>query len=115
MVINNIFVTADDYSALISGAEERGFPRSLCAFIKGVYGASKIANIDEFVGVYEGDCSSTSGLIDVLKLDGVRIAPFAYPHSRSKEDLKVQMNKFLDYYGVNWEVVNEILGIKASC
>jgi benzoyl-CoA reductase/2-hydroxyglutaryl-CoA dehydratase subunit BcrC/BadD/HgdB len=105
--LNNIFVTSDDYSALINNAEVRGFPRSLCAFIKGVYGASKIADIDEFVGVLEGDCSSTSGLIDVLDLDGVQIAPFAYPHSRKYEDLKEEIDKFINYYNTNWDDVNK--------
>jgi len=41
--LNNIFVTSKDYGKYIDIAEREGFPKSLCAFIKGIYGAC-IAN-----------------------------------------------------------------------
>ena len=39
--LNNIFITDKDPSALIAQAEEEGFPRSVCAWIKGIFAVAK--------------------------------------------------------------------------
>ena len=52
--LNNIFVTSKDYARYIDLAERDGFPRSSCAWIKGMYGVCMEHNIKELVGVMEG-------------------------------------------------------------
>ncbi len=73
--LNNLFITSESYSRYIDIAEREGFPKSLCAWTKGIYGACIGNNIREIVGVIEGDCSNTKALIEVLKLKHIRF-PF---------------------------------------
>ena len=48
--LNNIFITDDNYSKYIDIAEKDGFPKSVCAWIKGIYGVCIINGIDEILG-----------------------------------------------------------------
>jgi len=76
--LNNIFVTSDNYLKYIDIAEKDGFPKSMCAWIKGIYGACIENNISEIVGVMEGDCSNTKVLIEILKNKGIKTYPFSF-------------------------------------
>ena len=86
--LNNVFVTSEDTLKQVELAEIDGFPRSICAWIKGIY-ASIVSSkdIDTVIGVVEGDCSNTRGLIEVLEQKGIKAIPFAFPHSKSYEIL----------------------------
>ena len=81
--LNNIFVTDNDMQQNVELAEIDGFPRSICAWIKGIY-ASVMYNkgINKVIGVVEGDCSNTRGLIEVLKQKNIETIPFAFPNER---------------------------------
>ncbi|MGL5084967.1 MAG: 2-hydroxyacyl-CoA dehydratase family protein [Clostridium sp.] len=103
--LNNIFITSPDYSKYIDIAEKDGFPTSLCAWIKGIYGACLENNITEIVGVIEGDCSNTKALIDVLKLKGITVYPFSFPHSHKLEDVETEIRKFMAIFNVSIEEV----------
>ena len=74
--LNNVFITDPDSSTLIDAAELDGFPRNVCGWIKGIYGAVATSGITEMVAVTEGDCSYTKALMEVLSLSCV-------PRSRS--------------------------------
>ena len=106
--LNNLFITSENYSRYIDIAERDGFPKSLCAWIKGIYGACLENNINEIVGVMEGDCSNTKVLIDVLRLKGITVYPFSFPHSHLKEDVEREIKKFMDNFDVNLETVEKI-------
>lgn len=93
--LNNLFVTSENYLSYIEMAENDGFPKSLCAWIKGIYGACIANNITEVVGVTEGDCSNTCGLLEVLKLRGIKIIPFGFPHDHSFESVKDSLQRFM--------------------
>lgn len=108
MDLNNIFITSEDYLKYIDRAERDGFPKSLCAWIKGLYGVCVENNIKEIVGVMEGDCSSTKALVEVLSLKGIKIHPFSYPHSHKKEDVKKEVMKFMDLFKVNIDEVEKV-------
>lgn len=99
--LNNIFVTSENYSKYIDIAEREGFPKSCCAWKKGMYGVCVEHEIKELVGVTEGDCSNTKALEEVLDMQGVKIYPFAYPHGRKFEDVKRSLDNFIDMFGVN--------------
>lgn len=105
--LNNIFSTSDDYKALINRAERDGFPKSMCAVIKGIYGVCKTEDIDTVIGVVEGDCSSTKVLLEVLDLHGVKMIPFGFPHGRGREALKSFIDKLMDTLDVTIEEVEE--------
>lgn len=105
--LNNIFSTSDDYKALINRAERDGFPKSMCAVIKGIYGVCKTEDIDTVIGVVEGDCSSTKVLLEVLDLHGVKMIPFGFPHGRDKKALKNFIDNLMDTLNVTIEQVEE--------
>ncbi|WP_027623357.1 2-hydroxyacyl-CoA dehydratase family protein [Clostridium lundense] len=106
--LNNIFITSDNYLKYIDIAERDGFPKSLCAWIKGIYGACLENNIKEIVGVMEGDCSNTKALIEVLQLKGIKIYPFSFPHSHKKEDVEIEIKKFMHMFNVTLEQVEAV-------
>jgi len=106
--LNNLFITSKDYLKYIDIAERNGFPKSLCSWIKGIYGACLENDIKEIVGVMEGDCSNTKALIEVLVLKGIKVYPFSFPHSHKKEDVETEIRKFMDIFDVNIEEVENV-------
>ncbi|MFZ5967031.1 MAG: 2-hydroxyacyl-CoA dehydratase family protein [Bacillota bacterium] len=106
--LNNIFITSDDYGKYIEIAERDGFPKSLCAWIKGIYGVCMTKGIQEIVGVMEGDCSNTKTLIEVLASKGIKVYSFSYPHSRQLEAVKAEIDKFMNLFGVQREEVENM-------
>ncbi|MBN2461780.1 MAG: 2-hydroxyacyl-CoA dehydratase, partial [Candidatus Cloacimonetes bacterium] len=85
--LNNIFITsaAVDY---VEKAENRGFPRNTCSWIKGIYTAVHEHGIDAIVAVTEGDCSNTRSLMSVFQEENVRVIPFAFPIQLDRETLQ---------------------------
>ncbi|WHH60236.1 2-hydroxyacyl-CoA dehydratase [Petroclostridium sp. X23] len=106
--INNIFITDKHYFQYIDMAERDGFPKSTCAWIKGIYGVCLSKGIDEIVGVVEGDCSNTRALLEVLSLKGIKVYPFSYPHSHTLSDVEKEIRKFMDMFGVQHREVEKI-------
>ncbi|BDB01468.1 2-hydroxyacyl-CoA dehydratase family protein [Clostridium botulinum] len=106
--LNNMFITSENYLKYIDIAERDGFPKSLCAWIKGIYGACLENNIKEIVGVMEGDCSNTKALIQVFRLKGIKIYPFSFPHSHSLKDVEIEIRKFMDIFNVNEDKVEQV-------
>ena len=95
--LNNLFVTSKDYLKYIDIAEQDGFPKSMCAWIKGIYGACIKEKVTDIVGVMEGDCSNTKVLNDILKAKGIKIHPFSFSHSHDYSMFEYEMNRV---YGV---------------
>ncbi|WP_206871156.1 2-hydroxyacyl-CoA dehydratase family protein [Clostridium zeae] len=106
--LNNIFVVSDNYLKYIDIAEKDGFPKSLCAWIKGLYGACIENDIEEIVGVMEGDCSNTKALIEVLQLKGIKVHPFSFPHSHTLEDVEREIKKLMEHFQVEEAEVEAI-------
>jgi len=104
--LNNLFITGGRSLELIETAEDRGFPRNICGWIKGIYGAVLESDIDEVVAVTEGDCSNTRALMEVLSLHDVATVPFAYPHDRNPEALRAEIERFMARFGVGREEVD---------
>jgi len=98
--LNNIFITSSDYLKYIDIAERDGFPRSLCTWIKGIYGVCMQNDIKEIVGVVEGECSNTKALIEVLQLRGIKVYPFSFPNSHKPKDVEYEINKFMNMFNV---------------
>jgi benzoyl-CoA reductase/2-hydroxyglutaryl-CoA dehydratase subunit BcrC/BadD/HgdB len=106
--LNNVFITSKDYLKYIDIAERDGFPKSLCTWTKGIYGACLENGIKEIIGVVEGDCSNTKALSDVLKLRGIKVYPFSFPHSHKIEDVENEINKFMTTFNVTIEEVEVV-------
>jgi len=90
--LNNAFITAPDPLAMVEEAERAGFPRSMCAWVKGIYAAVRRRGIDTVIGVVQGDCSNTHALMEILEAEGVRVVDFAFPFKREAELLDAQLD-----------------------
>lgn len=102
--LNNVFITNANPARLIEIAENAGFPRSTCAWIKGIYSAIVDGgDIDTLVGVVEGDCSNARALVEVLEQKGVDCVSFSYPNSRNYDELEKEVTGLCSYFGVRVE------------
>jgi len=106
--LNNIFVNDPDPQHFVALAERDGFPKSMCTWIKGLYGVIREMDIGIVVTVLEGDCSNTRALAEILTYKGVRIIPFSFPYDRDREGLAREIGKFMTHFGVDGERVEEI-------
>lgn len=106
--MNNVFVTSEDYGKFIEAAERLGFPKSCCAWKKGMYGVCMSQGINEVIGVAEGDCSNTKALMEVLKMQGVHIHEFSYPNNHRFEDVKASLDRFMEQFGVSINDVEKV-------
>ncbi|MCL5779457.1 2-hydroxyglutaryl-CoA dehydratase [Desulforamulus profundi] len=104
--LNNIFITHENPQGLVEEAEVAGYPRNLCAWIKGIY-ATTLRNEDirTIVAVTQGDCSNTHALMETLEMAGVKVIPFAFPFDRDYDLLKLQMEKLVEALGTTWQEV----------
>lgn len=106
--LNNIFITDDNPQQMVEDAELAGYPRNICSWIKGIYSAvMRDKEINRVIAVTQGDCSNTHALMETLHLEGVEIIPFAYPYNRDRDMLRLQMEKLMEAFGVDWAMVNK--------
>ncbi len=104
--LNNVFITSEHKEKYLRDAEIAGFPRNLCCWIKGIFGAVKSEQLDEIVAVMQGDCSNTHALAEIWESTGKRIIPFSYPYDSDHIKLKREIQTFAEYFGIT--NVNEI-------
>lgn len=97
--LNNAFITSPDPASLVEEAERAGFPRSMCAWVKGVYAAARRRGVRAVVAVVQGDCSNTHALMEVLESEGVRVVDFAYPYRRERGLLEAQLRRLAAEFG----------------
>jgi len=107
--LNNVFITGAEPVRRVEAAEDAGFPRNICGWIKGLYSTVIDSNcVDAVVAVTQGDCSNTHALMETWQLAGVRVIPFAYPFDRDVDMLRLQMQKMATALGANWDQVLEV-------
>ncbi|MCD4782437.1 MAG: 2-hydroxyacyl-CoA dehydratase [Candidatus Eremiobacteraeota bacterium] len=100
--LNNIFITHPDPGEMVRNAEEKGLPRTLCSWVKGIFSAI-IANpdIDTIIAVTEGDCTNTLAMLDLFRSKGIEVIPFAYPYNMNRDTLNENIRKLEAYFGVS--------------
>ncbi len=101
--VNNLLVTSESPDGLIRKAEICGFPRTCCAWTKGIYAAVHEYGIKKMVVVVQGDCSNTHALAERLRFDGVECIPFAFPYQPNDNEMTEELCKFARRLGVDWE------------
>ena len=113
--LNNIFITSPQAAAWVEEAEEDGFPRTLCSWIKGIYAALKHRpDIRRVIAVTQGDCSNTQALTEILLHQGIEVHHFNYPYDRDPELLKKNLEGLMETFGVSWSKVNRVKKRMAS-
>lgn len=104
--LNNIFITDENPMQYLEKAERDGFPKSMCNWIKGIYGVVMKKKIDAVITVMEGDCSNTQALAEILQYKGFRTVPFSFPYDRDREVLQREIEKLQSAFSVNDENLN---------
>ena len=105
--LNNVFITDPDPPRLIRRAEQEGYPRNCCGWIKGIYAATLERGIQRVIGVTQGDCSQTHAMMETLQAGGVEVIPFAYPYDRDPELLRGQIERLRARLGARPDQVEE--------
>lgn len=106
--LNNLFITDPNPQRFIERAETDGFPKSLCNWIKGIYGVVVTEGVKTVVCVMEGDCSNTRALAEILTYKGVRIVPFSFPYDRDRASLQHEIEKFRDAFKADSQDIEKI-------
>jgi len=100
--LNNLFIADPLALARVSQAEAAGFPRTLCAWIKGIYGALKAhPEIQAVIAACQGDCSNTQALGEILATEGVEVIHFKFPYPRDREQLAREISALMDRLGAD--------------
>jgi benzoyl-CoA reductase/2-hydroxyglutaryl-CoA dehydratase subunit BcrC/BadD/HgdB len=102
--LNNIFITHPANKELLERAENDGFPRNTCSWIKGIYGVVLQSNISEVIAVTQGDCSNAQALMETLQFHGTKVIPFFYPYDRDPNLLTLSFKKLMEHYEVTEDV-----------
>ena len=105
--LNNLFISSNQSSKLVSQAESIGFSHNICAWIKGIYTVVMNHGIQTVVAVTGGDCSNTIALGELLARKGVNVIPFEYPLNRDREALLSQMEKLRERVSAQWPAIRE--------
>lgn len=107
--LNNLFITSKDAYRRVSHAEEAGLPRTVCAWIKGIYATlQQHPEIPVVIAVTQGDCSNTHALMELLQAQGRETVAFEFPWSRNRELLRQQIEQLMVRFGTDWEAVREV-------
>jgi benzoyl-CoA reductase/2-hydroxyglutaryl-CoA dehydratase subunit BcrC/BadD/HgdB len=100
--LNNIFIAAPDALALVSAAEAAGFPRTICAWVKGIYSALRSRpDLDAVIVACQGDCSYTQALGEILAAENRDIIHFKFPYPRDREGLRREIQDLMAQLGVD--------------
>lgn len=105
--LNNVFVAHPRRAALIEQAEGAGFPANTCAWIKGLYGAARAAEVDAVIGVMAGDCSNTQALLQIWQFEGLSTLPFSFPYDHSREALTGEISRLCAKLGTTLQAAEE--------
>jgi len=113
--LNNVFITDPSPERLVNIAERAGFPLNCCSWIKGIYGACMEYKIDTVLCVTTGDCSNTIMLMEVLKLKGINVVPFAYPEKPDARRMHQSLLALAETLNTSLDAANEVRAELAPC
>jgi len=106
--LNNSFIGSEKAKQFVDIAEEAGYPRNTCGWIKGLYAVALETELEAVIAVMQGDCSNTQALMETLQMRDINILPFAYPYDRDPDMLLSQMEKLMRVFGVSWSEVERV-------
>ena len=113
--LNNVFITDPDPERLVNIAEKAGFPLNCCSWIKGIYGVCMDYGIDTVLCVTTGDCSNTIMLMEVLKLKGLKVIPFAYPDQPDTQRMQYTLEALAETLGTTLEAADRVRSELKPC
>jgi len=113
--LNNIFINDRNPERLVTIAERDGFPLNCCSWIKGIYGVCLEYGIDTVLCVTSGDCSNTIMLMEVLKLKGLKVIPFAYPEEPNPQLMQTHLQNLAEALGTTLEAASRVRNELKPC
>ena len=113
--LNNVFITDSNPERLVNIAERAGFPLNCCSWIKGIYGVCMDYGIDTVLCVTTGDCSNTIMLMEVLKLKGLKVIPFAYPDQPSPRRMQNTLEALVETLDTTLEAADSVRNELKPC
>jgi benzoyl-CoA reductase/2-hydroxyglutaryl-CoA dehydratase subunit BcrC/BadD/HgdB len=113
--LNNIFITSPDALQLVSEAEAAGLPRTICAWVKGLYATlHRRPDIGSVLVACQGDCSYTQALGEILEAENRDVIHFKFPYPRDREVLKREIAALMEHLGVTSDKVLQVQARLAS-
>jgi benzoyl-CoA reductase/2-hydroxyglutaryl-CoA dehydratase subunit BcrC/BadD/HgdB len=107
--LNNLFIADPAALARVSQAEAAGFPRTLCAWIKGIYAALLARpDIQTVIAACQGDCSNTQALGEILASQGLEVIHFKFPYPRDREQLAREIHALMARLGAGPDAVARV-------
>jgi len=106
--LNNVFITSPQAQAMVDQAEEAGYPRNTCGWIKGLYSVALREQLDAVIAVMQGDCSNTQALMETLQLQQLNIIPFAYPYDRDRQLLQLSLAKLQQTFNIERSQIDAV-------
>jgi benzoyl-CoA reductase/2-hydroxyglutaryl-CoA dehydratase subunit BcrC/BadD/HgdB len=107
--LNNLFITSPDARERVARAEAAGFPRTVCAWVKGIYTTlMDQPDMHTVVVATQGDCSYTQALGEILARQGREIIHFQFPYPRDRARLKEEMEALMARLGTDWPAVAQV-------
>ncbi len=106
--LNNVFINDPNPERLVNIAERAGFPLNCCSWIKGIYGVCMDYAINTVLCVTSGDCSNTIMLMEVLKLKGLKVIPFAYPDQPDTQRMQYALQTLAEAVGTTLEAADRV-------
>jgi benzoyl-CoA reductase/2-hydroxyglutaryl-CoA dehydratase subunit BcrC/BadD/HgdB len=107
--LNNLFIADPAALSRVSQAEAAGFPRTLCAWIKGIYTAIKAhPEIQAVIAACQGDCSNTQALGELLAAEGIEVIHFKFPYPRNREQLAREIDTLANRLGADPDAVARV-------
>ncbi len=107
--LNNLFITSPEAREMVSRAEAAGFPRTVCAWVKGIYATLRARpDIYTVVVATQGDCSYTQALGEILEREGREVIHFKFPYPRHRTRLKAEITALAARLGTTWQEVEQV-------
>lgn len=103
--LNNLFITSDDPMVLVTEAEMRGFPKTFCAWVKGIYAICRRIKPDILIAVSGGDCTNTRIMAEILQEEGFVVHHFNFPYPADKEVLREEILRLCRRFRVSFDDV----------
>jgi benzoyl-CoA reductase/2-hydroxyglutaryl-CoA dehydratase subunit BcrC/BadD/HgdB len=107
--LNNLFIAAPDALKRVARAEAAGLPRTICAWVKGIYASLKDhPDIRAVLVATQGDCSYTQALGEILEGEAREVIHFKFPYPRNRTRLREEIEALMARLGTNWQGVARV-------
>ena len=107
--LNNLFINSPEAWRRVAQAEAVGFPRTICAWVKGIYSTlHDQPDIRTVIVATQGDCSYTQALGEIWESENREVIHFNFPYPRDRVRLREEMETFMARLGTSWPEVERI-------